>query len=292
MKFKKKIIIIMPVYNDWASLNKLLKNINLQARRMLTDFNILIVNDNSTNKIKVNKKNLDKIKSIEILNLKKNMGNQIAIGIGLKHLSMKKRVNKIIIMDSDGEDSPFQLNKMLDVLKKNKGKFIFASRKKRNENFFLKFLNSIRLVLTMLVTGKYINYGNFSCFDFKNLKKIANKKETFLAYCSSATKLFDIIKVPIEKELRYLGKSKAKFKFLFEHSLNIISVFFIRTILFSILYLLIMFSLASHYFNNLELLIILSILFFLFNCIIFYQYNSQKDVLYYYKYVIKIIKIK
>ena len=71
-------------------------------------------------------------------------------------------------MDSDGEDSPFVLNKMLKILEANKDKFVFASRLSRHENFFLKFLNKIRLIMTFLLTGKYINYGNFSCFNFEN----------------------------------------------------------------------------------------------------------------------------
>ena len=82
-------------------------------------------------------------------------------------------------MDSDGEDSPFALHKMLKVLEKNKDKFVFASRASRKENFILKFLNNIRLIFTYLMTGKYINYGNFSCFNFSKLKKIVNRKRNF-----------------------------------------------------------------------------------------------------------------
>ena len=66
----KKIIILIPVYNDWESLKKLIKEIN----EIIKDFNdinfeCLIVNDCSTIQapeiIKPNK-----FKSIEILNMK------------------------------------------------------------------------------------------------------------------------------------------------------------------------------------------------------------------------------
>lgn len=291
MNLKKKII-LMPVYNDWASLNKLLKNINSQARKMYTKFNIFIVNDNSTKKIKIISKNLSQINNIEVLNLSKNMGNQIAIGVGLKYLRRKKNISEIIVMDSDGEDSPFKLNKILDILKKNKECFVFASRLKRNENFFLRFLNNIRLIFTLFLTGKYIDYGNFSCFNSKNLKKITDKKENFLAYCSHATNLFNIIKVPIKKDLRYLGNSKANFRFLLGHSLNIISIFYFRVILLSFLYLLIFFVFAFYEIINMNIFLIFLILILFFNFNIFNRIISQRDMLYYNKYIIDIIKIK
>ena len=85
-------------------------------------------------------------------------------------------------MDSDGEDSPFALHKMLKVLKKNKNKFVFASRASRKENLILKFLNNKINFYIYLMTGKYINYGNFSCFYFNELKKIVYKKKPFLHF--------------------------------------------------------------------------------------------------------------
>ena len=103
-------------------------------------------------------------------------------------------------MDSDGEDSPFVLDKMLKVLEKNKNKFVFASRASRKENLILKFLNNIRLIFTYIMTGKYINYGNFSCFYFNELKEIVNKKETFSAFVQVLRNIQKFIKVPVKKK--------------------------------------------------------------------------------------------
>ena len=94
MNSKKEIIILLPVYNDWASLNKLFRYIDNQAKKMSINFNALIVNDNSSKKSRFDIKNLKKIKKIEILNLKQNCGNQIAIALGLRFLSKKKIFQK------------------------------------------------------------------------------------------------------------------------------------------------------------------------------------------------------
>ena len=47
-------------------------NINKQFQKISLNFNVLIVNDNSSQKVNLNIKKLNKIKKIEILNLNKN----------------------------------------------------------------------------------------------------------------------------------------------------------------------------------------------------------------------------
>ena len=87
---------MLPVYNDWASLNKLFKYINDQAKKMSINFNALIVNDKSSKKTHLKIKNLKKIIKIEILNLKQNCGNQVAIAIGLRSLLKRKIFQKLL----------------------------------------------------------------------------------------------------------------------------------------------------------------------------------------------------
>ena len=108
MKIPKHIILV-PVYNDWKSLNKLLTHLNKVFKNTNNYTNeVLIVNDNSTDKIDIKKNNLSSIKKIKIITLKKNLGSQRAITIGLLYLR-KKKDSFVTIMDADGEDDPFQL---------------------------------------------------------------------------------------------------------------------------------------------------------------------------------------
>ncbi len=81
------IIILIPVYNDWASLNKLLKLIDITiATKIFTK--VLIIDDCSTIKFNLKKEKLKKINNIEILKLNKNLGSQKAITNRIK--SFKK----------------------------------------------------------------------------------------------------------------------------------------------------------------------------------------------------------
>ena len=44
----KKIIILIPVYNDWQSLEKLVEDINLKVKNINCKFSIFVINDGST----------------------------------------------------------------------------------------------------------------------------------------------------------------------------------------------------------------------------------------------------
>ena len=107
-------IIVIPVYNDWKSLNKLLIQINKNFKNDVNfETEILIINDCSTENIQIDNKNLTAIKEITVITLKKNFGSQKSIAIGLSHLKTKNYKSLITIMDGDGEDNPHQIKDMM-----------------------------------------------------------------------------------------------------------------------------------------------------------------------------------
>ena len=220
------------------------------------------------------KKKYSNIGSIKIINLKKNVGSQKAIYIGLQYLKKKKSKSIITVMDSDGEDDPKKIPLLLKLATKNKDFMILASRSKRTENLFLKLLNLLRLFLTFIITGKYLNYGNYSSFNSKILKKILKNSNLGLAYSAGITKnLNKIKKIPIEKKERIYGNSKVSFSFLLKHSINIVTVFKNEVLLRSFIIAVISFYIV----NYLIFFIILIILFT--NIIIFlniYFFNNQQ----------------
>ena len=66
----KKYIILIPVFNDWQSVFKLIENIDLQINNETID--VIIVNDASTESFDNNQKQFSKINSVKIINLIKN----------------------------------------------------------------------------------------------------------------------------------------------------------------------------------------------------------------------------
>ena len=230
---KKKITILMPIYNDWKSLNKLLKKIEDEFKNIKKKLSILIIDDCSKKIQKIDNFNKKKIK---IIKLKKNIGNQKAIFHGLKYLYNINFRGNIVVMDSDGEDDPLKIKNLIRQLARNKNNFIVAARKSRTENIIFRLLNNLRLIITYFLTGKYINFGNFSCFNSSNLKKIIHNNSNNFAYCSIIAKN-KITKVFIDKKKRYFEKSKASYKFLFLHSVNILTEFSSTVIIRSLIFI-------------------------------------------------------
>ena len=72
----KKFIILIPLFNDWKSVSKLLNEIDLQINNWDVEVSALIVNDASTEKRSGLEANYKKLKSVKILNMKKNRVHQ------------------------------------------------------------------------------------------------------------------------------------------------------------------------------------------------------------------------
>ena len=82
----KKIIILIPVFNDWESLNKLLTEIENTIKNFKNiEFNIIVINDASTMPRPKIKKLLN-MKSIKIVNMKKNKGHARCIAFSLRYV--------------------------------------------------------------------------------------------------------------------------------------------------------------------------------------------------------------
>lgn len=252
----KKNYILLPVYNDWLSLKKVLQILNESFKTVKSNNYIIIVNDFSSKKNILNK-NYNNFKNIKILNLKRNVGSQKAIFFGLKYLQkiIKKKNNQttISVLDSDGEDNPKMVKEIIKLVNKKKDYFIFASRKERTESNILRVLNQLRLFITFILTGKFINFGNFSSFSSKLLKKILSNNNLYLAYSSGVLKNYNkFFFIKIKKNKRFYGNSKVNLQFLLEHTFKIISVFyipvFLRTLFFVLLLLIIVESLKLKFF--------------------------------------------
>ena len=110
-----KIKVLIPLYDDWQSLQKLIENIDYQIRDIDHIISIVVINDGSNEKAPDNFPNYSKINSIKIINLKENVGHARSIATGLKFILDNDNFDYVIPMDSDGEDRP---NEIKDLIKK------------------------------------------------------------------------------------------------------------------------------------------------------------------------------
>ena len=81
-----KIKILIPVYNDWQSVSKLVDEINNLSIDSKFKISVIIVNDASNHDRPVEEKDLENLHSVKILNIKKNQGHARCIATGLKYI--------------------------------------------------------------------------------------------------------------------------------------------------------------------------------------------------------------
>ncbi len=235
-----KIKILIPVYNDWQSLSKLLENINVEISRLDHEFSAIIINDGSTEPIPQNFVNIENFKSIKIIDMKINKGHARCNAAGLKYIFEKEEFDYVIPMDGDGEDRPEEIPVFIDNLKYNPKKPIVGERIKRSEGFFFKFCYIAHKLITYTFTGQSIKFGNYTCLPKSIVDKMVKEKTTWSSFSGSLAKISkDRAVIPSERGIRYFGPTKMSFKNLIIHSLSIIAAFKLNLLVRSILFILI-----------------------------------------------------
>ena len=241
-----KIIILVPIYNDWQSASKLLEEINSNIVGLEGQFSVIIVNDASSEQQSISALNTENLHSIKIINMNANRGHARCIATGLKHIFENEEFDYVIPMDGDGEDRPEEIKNFIEYLNYSSDKPIVGERVKRSESFFFKFCYNAHKILTFAFTGQSIKFGNYTFLPKSTVKKMINDKATWSSFSGALTKLEkDRSSVPSIRGSRYFGPSKMSYVNLLKHSLSIISVFRITVLIRSVIFLAVYFLIMS-----------------------------------------------
>ena len=237
-----KIKILIPIYNDWQSVFKLLENIDSEIESLAAEVSVLIVNDASTEQRPKINLNLNNLKSIQVINMKENRGHARCNAAGLKYINEKEDFDYVIPMDGDGEDRPEELLSLIEKAKEYSDTVITADRVKRSEGVFFKFCYLVHKYLTFIFTGQSIKFGNYTCLPKSAVIRMVEEAATWSSFSGSLSKIAKERKsVPSTRGSRYFGPSKMSFVNLLKHSLSIIAVFktslLIRSMVFLAVYI-------------------------------------------------------
>jgi len=265
----KNFKILIPCFNDWKSLFKLLDNIDLQIKEINAEFSVLVVNDCSSEEMPTLKTNYKKIKSIDLVNIKKNQGHTRCFATGIKYISQNPNFDYLLLMDGDGEDRPEELPLLINTVLKKQNVSVVAARTKRSEGIIFKFLYQFHKILTLIFTGRNMNFGHYSCLTKDDTILISNKKSLWSNFAGTAKKFINNLdSVPTERGYRYFGPSKMPLVGLVIHSLSIIATFKYQVLLRSIV-LAIIFNSIFFITNQNVILLVFNFLISIFCLIIF-----------------------
>ena len=220
------VVILIPLRDDWASAAELLRRLDQALSSHPYLVKILLVDDGSIQDFRSADlpSRFAAIKSIRILRLRRNLGHQRAIAIGLAHIEKAITCDAVLVMDGDGEDTP---EGVLQLLRAFSGKAaIFARRGRRTESITFRLLYQMYKLLHWLLTGVSVQVGNFSVLPSGDLRTLVVTSELWNHYAAAVFRSgLPFTTIPIPRGKRITGTSRMNFVALAAHGMSAISVF-------------------------------------------------------------------
>ncbi len=218
------IVVVMPVYEDWESAALLCAAIDEALPISSDTVSVLLVDDGSS------KEQPDSlagyrpktIHSIQILKLRRNLGHQRAIAVALAYLQQKLPGDVAVIMDADGEDRPEDIQRLVEAFEAAPSPVtVFAQRGRRVETIGFKLGYGCYRFLHRILTGRNIQFGNFSLIPRQHIDSMVAYPELWNHYAAAVLKArlpYTTIRADRGKRLR--GNSQMGFVSLVVHGLS------------------------------------------------------------------------
>lgn len=223
------LIILIPVYNDWEALAILLRRLDEALSSYRGQAEVLLVDDASS--LPVNDRNLigdpKSIAGIKVLELRRNVGHQRAIALGMAYVEDNLVCRAVVVMDGDGEDSASDVPRLIEQCEREGyQRMIFARRAKRAEGRTFRFFYMLYKALYKLLTGQSIRFGNFSIVPKRVLSKLVAVSEVWNHYAVGAFKAkIPYSEIRMDRGHRLAGRPTMDFVSLVTHGLSAISVY-------------------------------------------------------------------
>lgn len=217
-------IVVTPVYEDVEASSQLFAEL---AAQFGGDCFCVAVDDGSVRR----PLGLDGLRAARlegvVLKLRRNVGHQRAISIGLGFASEFVRPHqRVVVMDSDGEDVPSTVHELLRELEADDVDVVVAMRKSRVESLRFKAFYAVYKRIFTLLTGRTIAFGNFMALKDRSVRRLVSMQELSIHVAGSvlASKLRTRA-CALDRGPRYAGQSKMNFVGLALHGFKALMVF-------------------------------------------------------------------
>jgi glycosyltransferase involved in cell wall biosynthesis len=219
----------MPLRDDWPSAAELIRRLDKAISSDACTMEILLVDDGSVERCDRNdfQGGFSVVRAIRTLRLRRNLGHQRAIAIGLVHVQQATGYDAVVVMDSDGEDTPEGVAQLLRAYSDTHGATaIFAERSRRSESFVFRCFYYLYKFLHRCLTGIAVRVGNFSILPSPYLNTLVVMSELWSHYAAAVFRSkLPFTMIPIPRGTRIAGASRMNFVALVSHGLGAISVF-------------------------------------------------------------------
>lgn len=222
-------VILTPVFDDWESCGIMLKRLDEVLYEHGICARVLAVDDGSNESPgdQFLNGNYRAFTAVDVLRLRRNLGHQRAIALGLAHTHAEIPCRGVVAMDADGEDDPRDVPRLLAACAAHDHKkIVFAERTRRPESLTFRFFYFLYRVIHRVLTGRGVRVGNFSVVPWARLRSLVAVAELWGHYaaaviCSRRPSTC----IPTQRATRIAGHSKLRFVGLVTHGLSAIAIF-------------------------------------------------------------------
>lgn len=222
-------VIVTPVLDDWEAFGALVPRLDAALLASGERASILVVDDGSAT-VPSNFKpaaELSAIDAITVVKLRRNLGHQRAIAVGLAYVFEHTDAKAIVVMDADGEDEPADVPRLLARMReRGDGAVVFAERARRSESFAFRVFYQLYRFLHWLLVGRAARVGNFSAVPRRALNRLVVVSELWNHFAAAVYRSrIPVDTVPTARGKRYGGQSSMSFIGLVVHGMSALSVY-------------------------------------------------------------------
>lgn len=223
------LVVVSPVYDDWDAVALLLPHLDAELAAHGACARVVLVNDGSAQPVpeRLVDRALTAIREVRVLSLRRNLGHQRALAIGLAFVQAKMPCEAVVVMDADGEDDPSDVTRLLADLREQGGRsIVFARRVRRSEGVTFTLLYRVYRLVHLVLTGISVQVGNFSVVPFAQLERLVVVSDLWNHYAAAVFhSRIPYSMIGTARSRRLSGTSRMNLVSLVAHGLSAIAVF-------------------------------------------------------------------
>jgi hypothetical protein len=224
---KPSLLILIPIRDDWEALSRLLPRLDAALAKDGRRGRVVAVDDGSETRPHERFAPGEGVERVDVLRLRRNLGHQQAIAVGLAWCAAHLPGRSVVVMDGDGQDDPADVPRLCAAAEKAGGReVIFAERTRRSEDLRFRFFYVLYRMSHWLLTGRHIRFGNFSLVPYERVRQLVVAPELMAHYAAAVVKCrIPHRLVATRRRPRAVGEPGMNFVALVVHGFNALSVF-------------------------------------------------------------------
>lgn len=161
----RELSVFLPAYNEEGNIRNVVENVEKVLTKIAKNWEIIIVNDGSTDKTERIVKKISKLdKRIRVITHKKNLGYGATLSDGFYN----SKYSWIAFIDSDGQFDFAEINKFIEKQNETKADLVIGYYKKRQVSYFKIITSRIWEFAVFMLFGLKVH--DIDC-GFKLIKK-------------------------------------------------------------------------------------------------------------------------